>query len=145
MRLAAFTAIFVAILGMSAVVLACPGSGKSGEMTWKSINVEQLKALRQEHAAKLAVYDVNSKETRSKHGVIPGARLLEAASSYPLTELPTTTDSMLVFYCANERCTASHTAAERATQAGFSSVYVLSPGIVGWQKSGEPVASMPQT
>ncbi len=145
MRLATTATLFVAVLGFSTAAWACPDSAAKGEMTWKSLNIEQLKALRQEHADQLAVYDVNSKETRSKYGVIPGARLLAASSSYGLEELPASKDAMLVFYCANEHCTASHAAAERAKQAGFARVYVLAPGIMGWQKAGEPVASMPQT
>ena len=53
--------------------------------------------------------------------------------------LPTDHTASLVFYCANESCTASHTAAEAAVALGYSDVSVMGGGIQGWLAAGKPV------
>jgi rhodanese-related sulfurtransferase len=89
------------------------------------------------------VFDVNNQEVREKDGVIPGAKLLESSSKYDIAkELPPAKNSQLVFYCANTQCTASHKAAERAMEAGYNHVSVMSDGIQGWAKAGQPVTKL---
>jgi rhodanese-related sulfurtransferase len=89
---------------------------------------------------KLSIYDANGEDIRKDDGIIPGAKLLSSHGEYDVaTELPTDKKTKLVFYCYNEKCTASHTAAQRAIKAHFSDVSVLSDGIVGWKKSGQKV------
>lgn len=91
----------------------------------------------------VAVYDANNDDTREKFGIIPGATLLTSSKDYDTEKvLPAEKDTKLVFYCANKQCTASHAAAERATNAGYNDVNVLSDGIMGWKKAGQPVAKM---
>lgn len=82
------------------------------------------------------VLDANGQPTRAKHGVIPGAVLLSSASRYDLRELPPNRNEKLVFYCSNERCSASTTAATRALEAGYTDVNVLPVGIAGWKAAG---------
>ena len=98
------------------------------------ISVEEVERLTGEKKA--IVFDVNSKGTREKMGSVPNATLLGSTSDYPSTALPKDKSTTLVFYCANPRCTASHTAAKRAVSLGYSDVRVMSAGIAGWKDSG---------
>jgi rhodanese-related sulfurtransferase len=84
--------------------------------------------------------DANGSETRSKQGVIPGAVLLTSSSQYAVNELPADKNSKLVFYCASEMCGASHAAAKRAMENGYTDVSVLPEGIAGWKKAGQKTA-----
>ena len=112
---------------------------KSG--TIATVSVKDL-ALRiadkdlKKDAKAVHVVDVNGAETRAKMGIIPGAILLSSSSKYDVKELPTDKSTSLVFYCANERCSASTKAASRAMEAGFQDVSVLPAGIAGWVADG---------
>jgi len=86
--------------------------------------------------------DANGRETRKKMGVVPGAVLLTDSESFQLGELPTDKSKELVFYCANTRCGASHTAAEKAITAGYTNVKVMPDGIAGWVKAGKKVQNI---
>jgi rhodanese-related sulfurtransferase len=48
-------------------------------------------------------------------------------------------DVELIFYCSNRRCTASHSAAKKAIELGFSDVLVYVEGTAGWYQAGLPV------
>lgn len=82
--------------------------------------------------------DANNGPTRQREGTLPGATLLTNHRTYRMSELPADKDHKLVFYCANEHCGASHSAAERAVLAGYTDVSVLAAGIAGWKKAGKP-------
>lgn len=84
--------------------------------------------------------DANGKETRTKQGVIPGAVLLTSSSSYAVSELPADKNAKLVFYCANQKCSASQAAAKRAMENGYTNVAYLPEGIAGWKQAGQPTA-----
>lgn len=84
--------------------------------------------------------DANGDTTRQRMGVIPGAVLLRDADS--IDGLPADRSRSLVFYCANEACRASHSAAEKALRAGYSHVKVLPAGIAGWVKAGKKTSSL---
>jgi rhodanese-related sulfurtransferase len=86
--------------------------------------------------------DANGQETRKKMGVVPGAVLLTDSESFNVSELPADKSKSLVFYCANTRCGASHTAAEKALTAGYSNVKVMPDGIAGWVKAGKKIQSI---
>ncbi len=83
--------------------------------------------------------DANGDVTRKKRGVIPGAVRLSDYETYAASELPADKARALVFYCANEQCGASHTAAEKALLAGYRDVRVLPAGIFGWIDAGKTV------
>ena len=144
-----------AVMLVPAAALACGGQGQStmaskvgaeapasAEVTtcadtlaYKVVSVDQVAALTKEK--KVSVVDANGEKTREKYGVIPGAILLTSASQYdPSKELPAKGNS-LVFYCANERCTAAKTAAKKALEAGWTDVAVLPAGIMGWVSGGQ--------
>jgi rhodanese-related sulfurtransferase len=75
-------------------------------------------------------------------GTLPGAVLLTDSDTFTISELPTDKTKTLVFYCANTQCGASHTAAEKALTAGYTSVKVMPDGIAGWVKAGKKVTTL---
>lgn len=72
------------------------------------------------------------------------AILLSSSSSFELKELPADKASSLVFYCSNERCSASKKAAKVASENGYTDVAVLPAGIAGWVSAGLKT-TMPQS
>lgn len=136
-------------LAVPAVALACEGEGHAKattaeKPTVKKLTVKELAALQKEKKA--VIFDANGPDFRAQNGIIPDAKLLTSAAKYdPAKELPQAKDSKLVFYCANEKCSASHTAAERAIQSGYVDVSVLPDGLLGWKKAGQPTGKIPQS
>jgi rhodanese-related sulfurtransferase len=86
--------------------------------------------------------DANGDGTRKKMGTLPGAVLLTDSETFNVSELPADKSKTLVFYCANTRCGASHTAAEKALTAGYTNVKVMPDGIAGWVKAGKKVQTL---
>ncbi len=85
----------------------------------------------------LSVIDCNMPEVYKK-GHIPGAVYM--SSSAPEAKvLPKDKNALLVFYCKNPRCMASHRGAEFAKAQGYTNVKVYSLGIDGWEKAGMPI------
>lgn len=108
---------------------------------FKSIHVNDLDSLLKAKPEKVFVYDANTDSTRKRVGIIPSAKLLSSVTDYKVeSELPKEKNATLVFYCANEQCTASHTAAERAMKAGYTDVSVMVDGIHGWKDAGKAMA-----
>lgn len=125
----------------TALIVVLTALNLFAEDKFKSIHVKDLESLLKANPAKVFVYDANTESTRQRVGIIPGAKLLSSVSEYKVeTELPKEKNATLVFYCANEHCTASHTAAERATKAGYSDVSVMVDGIHGWKDAGKTMA-----
>ncbi len=114
--------------------------------TFKLIHVAQLKQLIASPPPDLRIYDANAPETREKYGVIPGATLIAAPDGYRVSAtLPPDKHAMLVFYCANQVCIASHEAARRAVAAGYTDVSVMGDGIMGWKAAGQPTVPAAST
>lgn len=110
------------------------------------LSVDELASLLGKGKTKVSVLDANDPQTRAKMGVIPGARLLTSAVRYDAAkELPADKTGKLVFYCANEMCSASHAAARRAVGAGYQDVTVLPAGIKGWRDAGKATDKSPQS
>jgi rhodanese-related sulfurtransferase len=105
-----------------------------------TVEIDDLDAMLAAGACE--TFDANSKATRERQGVIPGAKLLADHDSYPLSVLPADKAETLVFYCANEQCGASHKAAARAVIAGYTDVKVLPAGIAGWKAAGKPTQEL---
>jgi rhodanese-related sulfurtransferase len=119
---------------------------KSAEKTFKMVSVDDVqKGIDAAKATKkpFAVFDANGKSTRDTKGIIPTAVLLPSSSGYDLALLPKDKATPTVFYCANERCSASHSAAKRAIEAGYTDVAVLPDGILGWIKAGKATEKAP--
>jgi len=102
------------------------------------LTVDELDRQLASHACQAV--DANGTETRRRMGVIPGAVLLTDADS--IDKLPPDKAKGLVFYCANEACSASHHAARKAIAAGYTNVRILPDGIAGWVKAGKRTASI---
>jgi rhodanese-related sulfurtransferase len=142
--------LFMRTLLLAAVLALGAGAGCSKSEKSKTETAENAKLpmitvdeVDQKLAAGECVpVDANGSETRKKMGVVPGAVLLTDSDSFQLSELPADKSKALVFYCANTRCGASHTAAEKAMTAGYTNVKVMPDGIAGWVKAGKKVQNI---
>lgn len=128
----------VVSLAVPAAALACEGDHMAKAAEPQKATVAQVAQWTK--AKKAIPVDANGKQTRETQGVIPGAVLLTSSSQYAVTELPADKNSKLVFYCASEKCGASHAAAKRALENGYTDVAVLPDGIAGWKSAGQPTA-----
>ncbi|MDR3762525.1 MAG: rhodanese-like domain-containing protein [Acidobacteriota bacterium] len=54
--------------------------------------------------------------------------------------LPAGKNTTLVFYCYERRCSGSHAAAHEAVRLGYTKVFVMPAGILGWANAGLPTA-----
>jgi len=137
-------AILAAATLAAPAALACEGEdhGKQAEKKRvTNMTVTQVASLQKEK--KLTVLDANGEDFRKQNGIIPGAVMLSHFNQYDAAkELPAAKDAKLVFYCANLQCKASHAAAKRALEAGYTDVNVLPDGLLGWKKAGQPTASV---
>ncbi len=133
-----FLATAVAVLALvPSLAFACE-THQQASMEPKKVTVTELASLTKEKKA--VPVDANNKELRQNEGVVPGAILLTSSSQYDLKELPKEKDAKLVFYCASEKCGASHAAANKAMEAGYTNVSVMPEGIKGWKKAGQPTS-----
>jgi rhodanese-related sulfurtransferase len=94
-------------------------------------------------ADECAAVDANTGPVRTRNGTVPDAVRLSHYRDYDLAELPPDRQRALVFYCANEQCTASDVAARRAARAGWRRVSVMRSGIAGWTAAGHPTQPVP--
>ena len=138
----------VAALGPLATVAGCSRHGGTDDRAARvdpaqpiplaAVTVDELADLLARKDAQPV--DANTDQTRRRMGVIPGAVLLGDADS--LDKLPADKARGLVFYCANDACSASHHAARKAIAAGYARVKILPVGIAGWVKAGKPTAQI---
>jgi len=117
--------------------LGCRAAAAPGE----EVSVAQAAAWVE--AGEATPVDINVEEVRAEYGLLPGAVLLEAASSYEAAMLPREKARKLVFYCLNRLCTASHVAAKRAKGLGYKQVYVMPEGIKAWKEAGHSTTPAP--
>jgi rhodanese-related sulfurtransferase len=87
--------------------------------------------------AGVKLYDANPR-TMYRHAHLPGARWVQfdAVTREVLPDDPATP---LVFYCANELCTASPQAARMAVALGYRDVSLMPAGYFGWKAAGKPL------
>jgi rhodanese-related sulfurtransferase len=124
-----------------AAAFACDGAKDlSAENDLQMMTVPEVAKLADAKQVKLI--DANDQNYREKNGIIPGAVLLSSYTEYSVKELPSQKDAQLVFYCANNMCTASHMAARRAILNGYTKVAVLDAGLAGWKKAGQKTATL---
>ncbi len=127
------------LISTLSLVLMLVSGCKADTTGLSTLTVPKLSALL-ENGASVLLYDANSRRTREKYGIIPGAKLLSHYSDYDAArELPTDKARKLVFYCASSLCSAAPTAARKAVAAGFTDVNVLPAGIKGWVEAEQPV------
>lgn len=113
-----------------------PSASAGKPLALKKLSVQQLSdLLGKQHD--LHLFDNNGPE-RYAAGHLPGAIWLRF-DSVEAGDLPPDKGATLVFYCANERCSACHVAARSALALGYRNVFILPAGIMGWEKAGKPV------
>lgn len=89
--------------------------------------------------ARALVFDASPTDIFTKYR-IPGAKRVEY-DQVSARDLPADKTATIVFYCMNERCSASSVAAERARELGWGNVYIMPKGIQGWMDAGLPTDS----
>lgn len=105
-----------------------------------TLSPAELKALI-DRRAPVHVYDANGRDSYLE-GHVPAALWVDY-DAVAEANLPEDEDAMLVFYCWNPQCGASHTAAEQARELGYRNVWRMPEGIVGWRAAQLPVVSGP--
>ncbi len=118
---------------------AATTSGHESNAAFSQMTIEQVAAGLAQGPGALAVFDANSPATYAEHHV-PTATWVDY-DGVTAEQLPADLAVPVVFYCANEHCGASHTAAEMAIGLGHSNVSVMGAGIQGWVDAGQPVES----
>lgn len=103
-----------------------------------TMTTAELAGMLERHE-QVAIYDSNGAE-RYAQGHIPSARHV-GHDQVTASVLPADRAARLVFYCANEHCMACHTSANQAIALGYTNVYVLPAGIMGWTSEGKPVVA----
>lgn len=130
-------ALLVACGGATTNSTATETAAASEEAPLAQTSVDEVAAAIDAQNNSIAVFDANHRETFDA-GHVPGAKWVHY-DDYAASELPADHAQHLVFYCANEECSASHVAARRAMELGYSNVSVMGAGIQGWIAAGKPV------
>ncbi|HNW34310.1 MAG TPA: rhodanese-like domain-containing protein [Candidatus Ozemobacteraceae bacterium] len=106
-----------------------------------SITTEGLKALLQSKVP-LTILDARSGIFDDRRR-IPGAKALNAESKVSeIVKILPEKESLIVTYCANLKCPASHNLSERLKSLGYKNVLEYPEGIAGWIKSGHEVETV---
>jgi len=113
-----------------AITAAAPAAEAFGRLS-----VDEVAALIR--AGDANIYDDNG-EGRFAAGHLPGAVWMPF-NAVSADKLPADKTRKLVFYCANERCSACHKAAAAAVALGYTQVFIMPAGIAGWEQAGQPV------
>jgi rhodanese-related sulfurtransferase len=131
--------IFVFTLFAGAFAAADKAPTVAVQEEFKLAKSSEVAAWLKQNPMQIHIFDANTDEVRTKSGVVHGAKMLTGFSNYIVAQtLPLDKNARVIFYCANDKCTASHAAAKRALEAGYKDVYVMSDGIEGWRKAGQP-------
>jgi len=139
--------LFIAVAAALAMCAsACTKSGDvsaehgSRDEAFGRMSIEDVEAkLKEANEGKAAfyVFDNNAKNVYDT-GHVPGAKWVDY-EHISATDLPADKEATLVFYCANEHCTACHEGAGSALKLGFKKVFIMPAGIAGWKKAGKRV------
>lgn len=116
-----------------------PAAAPAPEAAPAAPQVELQKLTLEQVEAKLGqagvfLFDANPKELYDR-AHLPGAAWVKF-DAVEASALPSDKGATLVFYCANELCTASHDAARQALALGYANTFVMPQGYIGWKKSG---------
>lgn len=124
------------------------GHGKkdkeAGKMQEAKINTPGLAVL---IAAKTPFIILDARSGKYDDGKrIPGAKSLNADSSDDaIKSVLADKSALIVTYCANLECPASHKLAEKLKGMGYVNVIEYPEGIEGWQKAGHDVEKVENT
>jgi len=126
----------LALLLPTLAAAGAPSAAPAKPAELSRLSIQQVSELLDKRG-KVRVFDNNGPE-RYAAGHLPGAIWLRY-DSIEAANLPPDKSVTLVFYCANERCTACHVAARSALGLGYRNVFIMPAGIMGWEKAGKPV------
>jgi rhodanese-related sulfurtransferase len=87
--------------------------------------------------SRLFIYDCNGPELYAE-GHVPGASMMEY-DKVTADKLPADKTAQLAFYCYNKLCGASIVAARSAVAMGYTRVFHVPEGIMGWREAGLPL------
>ena len=122
------------IIALIAVIFAV--NLQAGE--YPDISIADLeKAIK---SGKVAIIDVNGKNSYTKRGHIPGAVSFSNKDALAKQLSKVGKDTLVVAYCGSSRCSAYKRGASAAEALGYKNVKHLSAGIAGWIKAGKKVA-----
>ena len=119
-----------------------PAPAEKTEVALSVISIDDADKALQSGAVAV---DANSDKTREKNGTVPNAVILTSSYKYDLAQLPEDKSKDLIFYCSNTNCTASDSAAERASTNGYKNVHIMREGIKGWKEAGKATKPYPQS
>ncbi len=116
---------------------------EGGKIQEAKINTAALAAL---IAAKAPMIILDARSGKYDDGKrIPGAKSLNADSSDDaIKALLPDKSALIVTYCANLDCPASHKLAEKLIKSGYVNLIEYPEGIEGWQKAGREVEKAPE-
>ncbi|MBW2162702.1 MAG: rhodanese-like domain-containing protein [Deltaproteobacteria bacterium] len=130
-------------LVLTVLLVGCKDANRgAGEAAPPEISIEDASKALQSGAVAV---DANSASTREKHGTVPNAIILTSSSKYELSQLPEDKSKDLIFYCSSTYCTASDSAAERASTNGYENVHIMREGIKGWKGAGKATVDYPES
>lgn len=74
---------------------------------------------------------------------IPGARSLSPEAEEEVVKgTVSSKDDLIVTYCSNLKCQASHKLARHLAELGYRNVLIYSEGIAGWKEAGKDVVKV---
>ena len=114
-----------------------PAPTVEGEPPAPVLTLDEVEARM--HLPNVYLFDANPREMYDRNH-LPGAKWVQW-NGVTSEDLPADRAASLVFYCANEWCTASHESARLALGLGYKHVFLMPRGIIGWKKAGKPVES----
>lgn len=132
--------VVASVVGWAVARGDAPGTRPQSESV-SAVSVEQLRSLIDTGTA-VHVFDANPRDSYLE-AHIPGARWVVYDDVGPAV-LPPARDAMLVFYCYNPRCGASHVAARAARALGYRNSRVMADGIAGWKAAHLPTVQGPE-
>jgi rhodanese-related sulfurtransferase len=103
-----------------------------------TVNTQGLKTLL-DSGAEMVILDARS-EQYDDGKRIPGAKSLVAGvSAKKVAEIVPDKNSLIITYCSNLQCPASHKLYKHLKSLGYSNVIEYPEGIQGWIDSGQPI------
>ena len=123
-------------IALTVALIAGAGLVRAEDQTFPNITHEEL--VKAVEAKQVTLLDANGTETYND-GHIPQAIDFEKQKSELAAKLPADKSSLIVAYCANEKCTAYRSAAKAAKELGYTNIKHYAKGIMGWKKSGGKV------
>ncbi|SIN71314.1 Rhodanese-related sulfurtransferase [Singulisphaera sp. GP187] len=124
------------VFALAVALVLGAGTVQAADPTYPDITHDEL--VTAVEAKKVTLLDANGTDSY-KAGHIPTAIDFEKAEKDLAAKLPADKSSLIVAYCANERCTAYRSAARVAKELGYTNIKHYSKGIFGWKAAGATV------